>query len=102
MGQQGFWDVEARQAKLAAQQSILEHLNAVIPWEQFRPTLEQLYEKPRKSQAGRKPIDVILMLKLGSFLILVILRQDQDVPIQRLRGRGFPSPSITRPDITSA
>lgn len=64
MGQQGFWDVEARQAKLAAKQSILERLNAVIPWEQFRPTLEQLYEKPRKSQAGRKPIDVILMLKL--------------------------------------
>jgi hypothetical protein len=64
MGQQGFWDVEARQAKLAAQQSTLERLNAVIPWEEFRPTLEQLYEKPRKSQAGRQPTDVILMLNL--------------------------------------
>uniref|UniRef100_B8HYT3 Transposase IS4 family protein n=1 Tax=Cyanothece sp. (strain PCC 7425 / ATCC 29141) TaxID=395961 RepID=B8HYT3_CYAP4 len=64
MGQQGFWDVEARQAKLAAKQNILERLNAVIPWENFRPILEQLYQKPRKSQAGRKPTDVILMLKL--------------------------------------
>jgi hypothetical protein len=59
MGQQGFWDVEARQAKLAAQQSTLERLNAVIPWEEFRPTLEQLHEKPRKSQAGRQPTDVM-------------------------------------------
>ena len=35
-----------------------------MPWEVFKPTLEQVHEKPRKSKAGRKPIDVIVMFKL--------------------------------------
>ncbi|NJL23002.1 MAG: transposase [Leptolyngbyaceae cyanobacterium SM1_3_5] len=26
--------------------------------------LEQIYDKPRKTQAGRKPFDVIVMFKL--------------------------------------
>lgn len=30
----------------------------------FRPLLEQIHHKPRKSKAGRKPIDVVVMFKL--------------------------------------
>jgi len=36
----------------------------LMPWSEFRPILNQVYEQPRKSNAGRKPIDVILMFKL--------------------------------------
>ena len=39
----------------------LERLATGIPWELFRPLLEQVREKERKSPAGRKPFDVVLM-----------------------------------------
>ena len=64
MGQQGFWDFNDRHQKLAAQKGFLLELDELVPWEVFRPSLEQLYDKPRKSRAGRKPIDVIVMFKL--------------------------------------
>lgn len=64
MGQKGFWDWEERHEKLLEKKSTLEHLNAIIPWEEFRPLLDKVYQKPRKSNAGRKPFDVILMFKI--------------------------------------
>ena len=39
-------------------------LNHLIDWEIFRPTLEKVREKPRKSNGGRKPRDVVLMFKM--------------------------------------
>lgn len=63
MGQQGFWDFNDRHQKLAAQKGFLLELDELVPWEVFRPSLERLYDKPRKSRAGRKPIDVIVMFK---------------------------------------
>ena len=63
MGQQGFWDFNERHQKLAAQKGFLLELDELVPWEVFRPSLERLYDKPRKSRAGRKPIDVIVMFK---------------------------------------
>lgn len=64
MGQQGFWDFEARAQKLSAKKDFLSYLDELVPWEDFRSTLEKLHQKPRKSKAGRRPIDVILMFKL--------------------------------------
>jgi IS5 family transposase len=64
MGQKSFWDLEQHQQQLAEKKPILRELNRVIPWESFRTQLEQIHEKSRKSNAGRKPIDVILMFKL--------------------------------------
>jgi IS5 family transposase len=64
MRQPGFWDWEERQSKLKQKQDLLVRLNEIIPWETFRPLLEQIHHKPRKSNAGRKPIDVIVMFKL--------------------------------------
>lgn len=64
MGQKGFWDFEQRQQELLNKNKTLKHLNEIIPWELFRAELETLYDKERKSNAGRKPIDVILMFKL--------------------------------------
>lgn len=64
MGQQGFWDLEKRHQQLEQKKRTLEELKRVIPWEWFRAQLEQIHAKPRKSKAGRKPIDVIVMFKL--------------------------------------
>lgn len=64
MGQQGFWDVEDRQQKLEQKKSLLNQLNQLVPWESFRPILMQIHDKPRKSQAGRPPTDVLLLFKM--------------------------------------
>jgi transposase, IS5 family len=64
MGQQGFWDLEQRHQELAAKKSSLEDLERLIPWESFRAQLEQIHAKPRKSKAGRKAMDVVMMFKL--------------------------------------
>lgn len=39
-------------------------LSARIDWEAFRPELNRIHEKNRKSKAGAKPFDVVLMFKL--------------------------------------
>ena len=39
-------------------------LNSQINWEAFRPDLGRVHEKERKSSAGAKPIDVVLMFKV--------------------------------------
>ncbi len=64
MGQQGFWDVEARQQKLEHKKPLLKQLNELVPWETFRPILGRIHAKPRKSEAGRKPTDVLLLFKM--------------------------------------
>lgn len=60
----GFFDVENRLEVLSKQGDPLEVLNRVVPWELFRQTLEQVRIKERKSNAGRKPFDAILMFKI--------------------------------------
>lgn len=50
--------------KLTALGDPLVRLKNEIDWEIFRPDLDRIYEKDRKSAAGRKPIDVILMFKI--------------------------------------
>jgi transposase, IS5 family len=64
MGQRGFWDIEEREAKLAQRQDILIQLDQLIPWEEFRIFLEKVRQRERKSAAGRKPYDVILLFKM--------------------------------------
>jgi IS5 family transposase len=64
MGQKGFWDWEKRQEKLIEQKEFLVQLDQMIPWEEFRQEIDIIHQKPRKSQAGRKPTDVILMFKM--------------------------------------
>jgi IS5 family transposase len=64
MSQSEFWNWEKRQAKLTQKKDLLVRLNQIVPWEAFRPTLEKIHDKPRKSKAGRKAIDVVVMFKL--------------------------------------
>jgi transposase, IS5 family len=64
MGEKGFGNLERRQQKLNQKKDVLVTLNTIIPWESFRAVLESVREKPRKSNAGRKPFDPILLFKL--------------------------------------
>jgi transposase, IS5 family len=54
----------ARYEKLNQKQDLLVRLNQVIPWETFRPQLSQIHDKVRKSAAGRKPTDVVVLFKM--------------------------------------
>jgi hypothetical protein len=56
--------IEQRHVKLEQKKDLLVRLGEVIEWEAFRASLETIHEKPRKSKAGRKNHDVILMFKL--------------------------------------
>ncbi len=62
--QPGFFDIDERTAKLTEMGDPLVGLKEQIDWEAFRPSLNVVYEKPRKSNAGAKPIDVVLMFKI--------------------------------------
>jgi IS5 family transposase len=62
--QPSFFDLDNRYAQLSKQGDPLEKLSAVIDWELFRPIIERMDAKPRKSLAGRKPTDRVLMFKV--------------------------------------
>lgn len=80
MPQMGFFDLSDRYASLDAKKDPLVEINAVVPWEEFRPFLERVWRKPegdRKSRAGRKPIDAVLMFKTLVLSALYNLSDDQ-------------------------
>jgi IS5 family transposase len=62
--QPGIFDVEERAAQLTQMGDPLVGLKARIDWETFRPELKRVHEKERKSRAGAKPFDVVLMFKI--------------------------------------
>jgi IS5 family transposase len=64
MGQRGFWDEEKRIEKLRHKKPALTTLSETISWESFRPLLEQGYTYERKSNAGWKRIDPLILFKM--------------------------------------
>ncbi len=64
MGQRGFWDEQQRVAKLKEKKPVLQRLSESIPWESFRPLLDKGYVQERKSNAGRKRIDPLILFKM--------------------------------------
>lgn len=62
--QTGLFDWQNRLDELDNGGDPLVKLNQVIDWEAFRPLLEQARQQERKSPAGRKPYDVVLMFKV--------------------------------------
>ena len=64
MEEQETRELEQRYQKLESQKTLLMRLDETVPWSEFRPLLEKIHDKPRKSNAGRKPIDVIIMFKM--------------------------------------
>jgi IS5 family transposase len=64
VGQRGFWDEQQRVTKLQDKKPVLKSLADSIPWESFRPLLDKGYEHERKSNAGRKRIDPLILFKM--------------------------------------
>jgi transposase, IS5 family len=62
MFQTGFYDLENRVIKLDQRDQLLK-LNKLIDWSIFKEPLETLRKSARKSAAGRKPFDSLLMFK---------------------------------------
>ena len=55
MVQMGFFDLSDRYASLDAKKDPLIEINAVVPWDEFRPLLDRIWRKPdaaKKSRAG--------------------------------------------------
>ena len=80
LGQMSFFDVENRYAALDAKHDPLVKINAVVPWEALRSRLENVWRKPpdkRKSNAGCKPWDAIVMFKAILLCALYNLSDDQ-------------------------
>ena len=66
MGQMGFFDLGNRYSGLDAKNEPLLKIDGVVPWEDLRARLEAVWrraDKARKSRAGRKPWDAIVMFK---------------------------------------
>ena len=57
-------ELEKRYKKLEEKKKILVLLNEMIPWDIFREILDVVNIKHRKSNAGRKATDVILLFKM--------------------------------------
>ena len=80
MTQIGFFDRSDRYVSLDARRDPLVEIDAVAPWEEFRPALERVWRKPdeaRKSRAGHKPMDAVLMVKTLVLSALYNLSDEQ-------------------------
>jgi transposase, IS5 family len=67
MAQMVFLDTSGRYTSLDAKKAALAKINVIVPCEEFRPLLEQVWRKPdskRKSRAGRRLMDAVLMFQL--------------------------------------
>ena len=84
MGQPGFFDAEKRLAALSKKGDPLEAIAALVPWESFRADIEAVAltrEAEKKSRAGRKPFNALLMFRM---LILQSLFNLSDEQIEYL------------------
>ena len=64
MKQLGFLDFDTRLQRIDKAGDPLTRINNTIDWEIFRPILEQARSKNKKSNAGVKGFDVILLFKI--------------------------------------
>ena len=80
MGQLGFYDLDKRLKAISAKGDPLEALKALIPFESFRTDIEavvRLAPEERKSKAGRKPFDAVMMFKVLVLQTLYNLADEQ-------------------------
>jgi IS5 family transposase len=95
----GFFDLQLRLDKIESNGDPLVALNQLIKWEIFRPDLEPIRDRERKSNAGRKPYDLILMFKILILQSLYNLSDDNTeqqildrLSFQRFLGLSFSDP----------
>src|SRR3954468_23310988 len=80
MGQLGFFDADKRLAALSDKGDPLEAIDRLVPWESFRADIEAVVLTPdeaRKSNAGRKPLDALLMFRMLVLQSLYNLSDEQ-------------------------
>ena len=80
MSQMGFFDADKRLSILSLKGDPLEAISKLMPWEMFRADIESVVlpaEKSRKSKAGRKPIDALVLLRMLVLQSLYNLSDDQ-------------------------
>ena len=77
MGQPGFFDLSDREALLERLGDPLPKIDEIVDWEEFRGELERIRDKPRKSNAGRKPFDGVVMFKVLVLQQMYNLGDDQ-------------------------
>jgi hypothetical protein len=67
MAQFGFFDADKRLSALSAKGDPLVGISALVPWETFRGDIEAVVltaDEARKSSAGRKPIDALVLFRM--------------------------------------
>ena len=82
MGQLGFFDADKRLAALSAKGDPLEAIDRLVPWESFRADIEAVVLTPdemRKSSAGWKPVDAIVLFRM---LVLQALNNLSDEQVE--------------------
>ena len=70
MGQPGFFDLDKRLEAISAKGDPLEALNSIVAFESFRADIEAVVRpsaEERKSNAGRKPFDAVMMFKIRRY-----------------------------------
>ena len=84
MAQLGFFDADKRLAALSEKGDPLESIDRLVPWENFRADIEAVVLTPearRKSNAGRKPIDALVLFRMLVLQALYNL-SDEDAEYQ--------------------
>ncbi len=99
MGQLGFFDADRRLAALSEKGDPLEAVAALVPWESFRADIEAVVltpEETKKSKAGRKPFDAMVMFRMLVLQSLYNLSDEQieyqvrdRLSFTRFLGRGI-------------
>src|SRR2546422_705526 len=82
MGQLGFFDADKRLEALSAKGDPLEAIDRLVPWESFRAEVEAVgltSDELKKSSAGRKPFDALLMFRM---LVLQALNNLSDEQVE--------------------
>ena len=80
MGQLGFFDADRRLSALSEKGDPLEAIAALVPWESFRADIEAVAltpEEAKKSKAGRKPLDALVLFRMLVLQALYNLSDEQ-------------------------
>ena len=80
MAQMGFFDADRRLSLLSAKGDPLVTIKDTVPWDDFRPDIEAVAltaATDKKSKAGRKPIDCLILFRTLVLQSLYSLSDDQ-------------------------
>ena len=80
VSQFGFFDADKRLSMLSAKGDPLVSISALVPWEKFRGDIEVVVltaDETRKSNAGRKPIDALVLFRMLVLQSLYNLSDEQ-------------------------